>query len=302
LIDLFASFLNKCSRLSILLFALALILAIGVLDFVTGYDLSFGLFYTAPIILLSWYVSRTATIFGALLSAIICYFANSLAAPDLIGQPVLLWNTAIRFGFFVAIAYPLIALRETYTRERESARTDPLTGVANSRAFHESANLELMHAKRIGYPLTLLYLDLDNFKTINDTRGHAAGDELLKKIGHALKGELRATDLVGRLGGDEFAILLPNTTEDQATLVIRKIEQALSREPDVMESTVGVSIGAATPSMLPAVIDGMIAMADSRMYQVKNSKKGHIRHQEQSAIPYRSLEGTGDTAAGAKGK
>jgi len=81
---------------------------------------------------------------------------------------------------------------------------------------------------------------------------------------------------VGRLGGDEFAILLPDTTEDQAALVIRKIEQALSRETDVMESTVGVSIGAATPSMLPAIIDGMISMADSRMYQAKKSKKGHI--------------------------
>ncbi len=235
--------MTKRSRLSILLISVALILAIGALDFVTGFDLSFGLFYTAPIILLSWYVSRPAAILGALLSAIIWYFANSIAAPAPIRQPVLLWNTAIRFGFFVAIAYPLIALREAYTRERESARTDPLTGVANSRAFHESAKLELMRAKRVVYPLALLYLDLDNFKTINDTRGHGAGDELLMKIGRSLKGALRTTDLVGRLGGDEFAILLPDTTEDQASIVIRKIEQAVLRETHAVESTVGVSIG-----------------------------------------------------------
>lgn len=276
MIDLIVSLLTKRSRLSILLLAVALILTIGALDLVTGYDLSFGLFYTAPIILLSWYVSRPAAIFGALLSAFTWYFANNFTAPAPISQPVLLWNTAIRFGFFVTIAYPLIALREAYTRERESARTDPLTGVANSRAFHESARLELMRAKRVGYPLTLLYLDLDNFKTINDTRGHGAGDELLMKIGHALKGALRATDLVGRLGGDEFAILLPDTAEDQATLVIRKIEQEISRETHAMESTVGVSIGAATPSMLPAIIDEMIAMADARMYQAKNSKRSNI--------------------------
>jgi len=276
LIGLFTSFLTKCSRLSILLFSVALILAIGALDFVTGYDLSFGLFYTAPIILLSWYVSRPAAILGALLSAITWYFANSFEAPDLIRQSVLLWNTGIRFGFFVAIAYPLNALHEAYIRERRSARTDPLTGVANSRAFHESAKSELMRARRIGYPLTLLYLDLDNFKTINDTRGHGAGDELLMKIGHALKGALRATDLVGRLGGDEFAILLPDTTEDQAPLVIRKIEEAVSRENHSTESTVGVSIGAVTPSMLPAGIDEMIAMAEARIYQAKNSKRGNV--------------------------
>jgi len=221
-------------------------------------------------------VSRPAAILGALLSAITWYFANSFEAPDLIRQSVLLWNTAIRFGFFVAIAYPLNALHEAYIRERESARTDPLTGVANSRAFHESAKSEIMRARRIGYPLTLLYLDLDNFKTINDTRGHGAGDELLMKIGHALKGALRATDLVGRLGGDEFAILLPDTTEDQAPLVIRKIEQAVLRETHATESTVGVSIGAVCPNMLPAVIDEMIAMADARMYQAKNSKRSKV--------------------------
>ncbi len=274
--SLIVSLMTKRSRLSILLISVALILAIGALDFVTGFDLSFGLFYTAPIILLSWYVSRPAAILGALLSAIIWYFANSIAAPAPIRQPVLLWNTAIRFGFFVAIAYPLIALREAYTRERESARTDPLTGVANSRAFHESAKLELMRAKRVGYPLALLYLDLDNFKTINDTRGHGAGDELLMKIGRSLKGALRTTDLVGRLGGDEFAILLPDTTEDQASIVIRKIEQAVLRETHAVESTVGVSIGVATPTMLPAIINEMIAMADARMYQAKNSKRSNI--------------------------
>ena len=276
MIGLIVSLLTKCSRLSILLISVALTLTIGALDFVTGYDLSFGLFYTAPIILLSWYVSRPAAILGALFSAITWYFANSLAAPAPIRQPVLLWNTAIRFGFFVAIAYPLIALREAYTREKESARTDPLTGVANSRAFHDYAKLELMRAKRVGYPLTLLYLDLDNFKTINDTHGHGAGDELLMKIGRALKGALRATDLVGRLGGDEFAILLPDTTEEQATIVIRKIEQTVSRETHAMESTVGVSIGAATPTMLPAIINEMIAMADKRMYQAKKSKRSNI--------------------------
>ena len=95
------------------------------------------------------------------------------------------------------------------------------------------------------------------------------------KIGLALKRALRATDLVGRLGGDEFAILLPDTTEDQATLVIRKIEQAVLRETQATKTTVAVSIGAVTPGMLPAVIAEMIAMADARMYQAKNLKRSN---------------------------
>lgn len=276
MIGLFASFISKRSRFSIVLLSVALIFAIGMFDFVTGYDLSFGLFYTAPIILLAWYVSRSTAILAAILCALVWYFANSFAAPSIIRQSVLLWNTVIRLGFFVAIAYPLIALREAYTREREFARIDPLTGVANSRAFHEFAKLELLRAQRIGYPLTLLYLDLDNFKTMNDTLGHGAGDELLTKIGHALKSSLRATDLAGRLGGDEFAILLPNTTGEQAASVIRKIEDAVSREAGAMQSTVGVSIGAATPNVLPEAISEMIAMADARMYQTKNSKRSNM--------------------------
>ena len=93
------------------------VITIGMFDFVTGYDLSFGLFYTAPIILLAWYVSHSTAILGAILCALVWYFANSFAAPSIIRQAVLLWNTVIRLGFFVAIAYPLIALREAYTRE-----------------------------------------------------------------------------------------------------------------------------------------------------------------------------------------
>jgi GGDEF domain-containing protein len=253
LIGLISSLLAKCSKLLILLLSVALILVIGVLDFVTGYDLSFGLFYTAPIILLSWYVSRPAALLGALLCAITWYFANSFEAPALIHQSVLLWNSAIRLGFFVAIVYPLNALREAYTRERMAARIDPLTGVANSREFKESAKVELM--------------------------------QLLMRIGHALKGALRATDLVGRLGGDEFAILLPDTTEDQATPVIRKIEQAVLSEANAMELTVGVSIGATTLSTLPAIIDEMIAMADARMFQAKNAKRSNTpRPRKLSAV------------------
>ncbi len=137
--------------------------------------------------------------------------------------------------------------------------------------------MEILRARRVGYPLTLLYLDLDGFKSINDNRGHAAGDELLRKIGFALKTALRETDLVGRLGGDEFAILLPNTPEQQAAAVIDKIDQSVARVAQEMGLMIGVSTGVASPHPLPSSLAEMITMADARMYQAKHSKRDEVQ-------------------------
>ena len=94
---------------------------------------------------------------------------------------------------------------------RASSRSDPLTGVANSRVFLELLKREIARARRYKRPLTLAYLDLDNFKSVNDILGHAMGDKVLQTVVSTVNANIRVTDVVGRLGGDEFVLLLPET-------------------------------------------------------------------------------------------
>src|SRR5439155_594241 len=123
-------------------------------------------------------------------------------------------------GFFAFTLGVIAILCTCYARHQDSRRTDlarisravPLTGCLNRRGFGERFQAELNGAERSGQPLSLLQIDLDNFKQINDTRGHAAGDELLIWVVRSLQETLRPTDWVGRLGGDEFAVLLPGAS------------------------------------------------------------------------------------------
>lgn len=251
--------------------ATLLIFGIGLADYTTGYHLSVGLFYVAPVSLLSWYGSRRAGVIGSAFSALTWLLANLYSAPPEIARSIILWNTMIRFGFFVIIAFLLASLRASHVREKELARTDPLTGLANGRAFRERAELELLRSRRVEQPLTLLYLDLNHFKTLNDRLGHPAGDLVLTEFAQVLLAAVRVTDVVCRLGGDEFVVLLPDTSDTQGQLVVSKIHQAVSGDPRLARHGLSVSIGSATTTEVPTTIDDLVTAADSAMYSAKRS-------------------------------
>ena len=122
----------------------------------------------------------------------------------------------LRTALFLVFVEVVAALRHALDREKESARTDPLTGVSNRRHFIELTAAALAFARRYRRPMTIAYLDLDNFKQINDRLGHQAGDEVLRAVARTVRNRLRATDVVGRLGGDEFAVCLPETGAEAA--------------------------------------------------------------------------------------
>lgn len=113
-------------------------------------------------------------------------------------------------------------------RERELATTDALTGLQNRRAFLDVGESKIERLKRYARPLSVVFLDLDNFKQLNDTKGHDAGDAALQVTAKALLGALRTSDRVARLGGDEFAILLPEVGYDEAVEAGRKIFVAVN--------------------------------------------------------------------------
>jgi diguanylate cyclase (GGDEF)-like protein len=167
------------------------------------------------------------------------------------------------------------ALRLAHARERDLARTDSVTEIANGRVFEERTNQAIVQSRRDGRPFTITYVDLDRFKTVNDSFGHAEGDRLLRTVAAVIKSHLRATDVVARLGGDEFGILMPETGAEQARTSLERITTSLVYELG-QRWGVGVTLGAVTFIRAPDDFDSAVRMADSLMYRGKTEGRGGI--------------------------
>ena len=178
-------------------------------------------------------------------------------------------------GFFAFALGAVAILCSWYARQQESrredlariSRADPLTGSLNRRGFAERFDAELNAAERSGQPLGLLQIDLDDFKAINDTKGHAAGDELLIWVVRTVNALLRPTDWVGRLGGDEFAILLPGASRGNADEVADRVRYALTERAPA-------SIGIAVFPIDGAVPEELHRRADNMLYERKGDLRG----------------------------
>ncbi len=149
------------------------------------------------------------------------------------------------------------------SRVESLARHDALTGLLNRRAIEARLEEECSRAARNERPISVLVLDLDHFKSINDDRGHAAGDEALRAIGGLLTASLRANDFAGRIGGDEFLVLLPEATEDEAVAVARRIGEAGTR------AGLSLSIGGATWPGSAIDVASLVSRADESLYGAK---------------------------------
>jgi diguanylate cyclase (GGDEF)-like protein len=158
------------------------------------------------------------------------------------------------------------------------ARTDPLTGAANGRTFYESVATESERAMRTGRPLTLAYLDLDNFKQLNDRLGHAAGDAALIGLVGLIRPALRMLDILARLGGDEFALLLPETDGEGAVALLSRLQGVITREMDQAGLPITLSVGAVTFLKPFWDVDLMVQQVDALMYTAKHRGKNRIEH------------------------
>lgn len=159
------------------------------------------------------------------------------------------------------------------TRTERLAMTDALTGVYNRRRFTEVLKREWAVARRYKHPLSLLLLDIDRFKLVNDTDGHGAGDEVLKKVAEIIGSSIREVDVCARYGGDEFVLLLPHTHAENATVVATRVREKLARarlDWGGESQRVGLSIGiAASDDETLATHDDLIEAADRALYEAK---------------------------------
>ncbi len=167
-------------------------------------------------------------------------------------------------------------LRASLAREQDAAREDFLTRLRNRRAFSEAGEDEMRRSQRYPRPMALAYIDLDNFKGVNDGLGHEAGDALLQTVGAVMRETLRATDVCARLGGDEFAVLLPETDAAAARAVLEKLRGALLEAMTRHAWPVTFSIGAVVLPRPRGSFDDLVRDADKRMYEVKAGGKNRL--------------------------
>ncbi len=205
------------------------------------------------------------------------FFANDFAETGLVN----VWTYCMIYSVIgMSLAVLLKEQAMLMKKLKHQASKDFLTGVENRGHFIELAEKELARAIRYRSELSILMMDIDHFKTINDTFGHKVGDLALKQLSDRCKRTLREIDIVGRIGGEEFAVLLPETTKGVATEVAERIRLAIENSPINIEGAesikLHISIGVATLVSADNNIDDLMHIADTALYEAKNSGRNRV--------------------------
>jgi diguanylate cyclase (GGDEF)-like protein/PAS domain S-box-containing protein len=197
---------------------------------------------------------------------------------------------------FVSINEDITTRKETEEKIKrlnagleQLAMTDYLTSLYNRRYFMQRGTEEFKRAKRNKQPLALLMLDIDQFKKVNDTYGHEAGDMALQQVASVLKSSLREIDILGRMGGEEFAVLLPNTPLHEAGVLAERVQQIMANTSFELPGAslninITISIGVAVMTDEMSVIDDILRNADAALYHAKNSGRNRV-------IKYKNVSG-----------
>ncbi len=272
------NYLEYSPKIVAVLWGIFILIFIGLIDFKINLDISFSIFYLLPIVIPSWFVSKEVGLLMAVLSAWTESIANlTLVYLDSISLSFC-WNASVKISWYLIVSYLIYKLRSGLDREQELARIDDKTGVANKRLFFELSRLEVKKANRYRHPLTVVYMDIDDFEKINRELSYAIGDKILQVAAETIKSNIRETDIIARIGGDEFIILLPGNGYESAQTVIYRLQKELLLIMDNNDWPVTFSIGAVTFINPPNSVEEMIQCADRLMYLVKTNGKNQLNH------------------------
>ncbi len=260
----------RLPRAVIVAVGLLLILAIAYVDNLSGPRILLNIFYLLPVMLVAWACESSVcgliVAVGAFLVSPIEAMLDDFRSVSLV---VATWNGAVRLAVFCIVLLLMSRVRVLMSRLAEQALADELTGLANLRALREVAALEIERSRRFNHPVSVAYLDIDDFKSVNDRAGHAAGDKVLVSLGSIARATMRSIDMVARVGGDEFVVLMPETGAETALPVADRLREAFSRSVRVEGVPVTCSIGLASFERAPVSVDEMLMTADELMYEAK---------------------------------
>lgn len=182
-------------------------------------------------------------------------------------------SAGVRAVFFAMAIGAMLKVKDVLEKEKRFGMVDYLTGLANTRAFHESVEREAGRCRRKELPLTIAFMDCDNFKAVNDKHGHKVGDEMLRIVAQIMRACLRGEDVTARMGGDEFAMALPEAGPEEANEILRRLHSQLTQAMQKHGWPVTFSMGAIVILHPAGSVDEMLDMADSEMYGVKKAGK-----------------------------
>ena len=205
-----------------------------------------------------------------------------LGVIQLVNVPTEVYNDSEMFFLTSLCDYAAIAIENARSVERiqELTITDDCTGLYNARHLYKVLETEVYRSARYNYEFTVLFIDLDHFKQVNDTHGHLVGSKLLNELGYVIKSQLRLIDYAFRYGGDEFVVLLPQTGKDSGLVVARRIQDSMRAscfcKAEGLNLNVRASMGLATYPDDAKTPQDIIRQADQMMYQVKNTSRDSI--------------------------
>lgn len=268
--------LSALERALFFLFIILFVLLIGYLHYLVGMAYEFYLLFLIPIALASWFFGRAAAYFVVFFIAGVWALGDAVLMDPSVDSGVLIFNSIMRLMVFLSASWLLIFLRILFDRESRYAREDDLTGLFNRREFYELGRVALARANRQSVPISIVFMDVDKFKEVNDTFGHKAGDKLLTTVADTIKRSIRSTDIAGRIGGDEFALILIDLNAVAALSLIEKLRSALLDGMSKERWPATFSIGVASFNSSPREFEIAVAKADALMYHAKRTGRDKI--------------------------
>ncbi len=266
--------LEKQSKTFLVFVGFIFIGIIGLIDYLTGNDFGFSVFYVLPILLVTWFTDQRLGFIVSFACAIAWFIADRAASQPYSFSLIPFWNSFVRLAFFVIITFLSSSLKSSLVL----AHTDHLTTAKSSRYFYELMQMETYRSQRNRHPFTIAYIDIDNFKDVNDRFGHSEGDLVLIALVSSVGKVIRKSDLIARLGGDEFAILFPETDQEAARIIFSKIKNSFAEAMQQNNWSVTISVGLLTCRVAPQTTDELIRMVDELMYLAKSDGKNAVKY------------------------
>lgn len=256
-----------------------LTLAVGAADWLSGERYTIYVLYFPIVALCCWLLGFRAAVAISFFGSVLWIVDDIFSPPEPLPYLAKYWQSLTRFAVFVAFAYVLNRMRRAMNREYQLSHYDQLTGLSNRASLFEGGPRDLARCRRANQPLTAIFIDLDQFKNVNDRSGHAEGDRVLQAVADCVRLHTRESDLTARIGGDEFVVLAAEMNFDSARRFIIRLQSQLRETMAQRGWPVTFSIGAATFNVAPDSIDDVISVADNLMYAVKRTRKDSVKHE-----------------------